>query len=70
MQPDVRVAPEQALDVAQAAALRRVASTRTGVDRLVAELTAEALEARLKPVAIDLARLKQWARQSTMRGAA
>jgi hypothetical protein len=61
VQPDVRVAPEQALEVAQAAALRRIAASRTGVERLVDELSAEALEARLKPVAVDPARLKQWA---------
>jgi len=60
VQPDVRVAPELALDVAQAAALRKIAATRSGVERATLERTAESLEARVKPVAVDPAKLKQW----------
>jgi hypothetical protein len=60
VQPDVKVAPELALDVAHAAALRRVAPTRSGMERALLERTAESLDARVKPVAVDAAKLRQW----------
>jgi retinol-binding protein 3 len=60
VQPDVKVAPELALDVAHAAALRRIAPTRSGVERALLERTAESLDARVKPVAVDAAKLRQW----------
>jgi retinol-binding protein 3 len=60
VQPDVKVAPELALDVAHVAALRRVAQSKSGLEKAVLERTAESIDARLKPVAVEPARLRQF----------
>jgi C-terminal processing protease CtpA/Prc len=62
VQPDLRVPPEQALEVAHAAALRRVAAQQADArQRRPLELLAESIEARVKPVSMDAARLARFA---------
>jgi hypothetical protein len=63
VQPDVRSAPEHALALAHAAALRRIASqTENAVRRRMLELIAESLDAaRNRNVTIEPARLQQLA---------
>ena len=61
VQPDVRVTPEAALEVAHAAALRKIAQSKSGLEKAVLERTAESIDGRLKPVAVDPARLRQFA---------
>jgi C-terminal processing protease CtpA/Prc len=62
VQPDVRVAAEQALDVAYATALRRTATSETdALLRRTLELIAESVDARVKPLASNAAQLAQFA---------
>ena len=60
VQPDVRVAPERALDAAHAAALRTIAQRATDERRALLARTAETVEARLKDVRPDAASLARW----------
>jgi len=58
VQPDKKVPPEQALSVAHAMALREVAAQATDPQKkTVLERTAQAIEAKATPVALDAARL-------------
>lgn len=52
--PDVAVEQDKALDAAQVRALRKLAATATGEDKRILEASAQALEAKLKPVATAL----------------
>lgn len=58
VQPDRKVAPEQALAVAHALALRELAAKAADPQkRMVLERTAQCIEAKANPVALDAARL-------------
>lgn len=62
VQPDVRVAAEQALDVAYAAALHRTATSQTdALLRRTLELIAESVDGRVKPLVSNAAQLAQFA---------
>ena len=62
VQPDVRVAPERALDVAQEDALKTVAARTTDIDsRRALELIAEVVRARARGERADPARLARLA---------
>ena len=59
--PDVRVPPENALDAAYATALRASAEKNgEPTSKRTLQRLAESVEARLKPVAVDAARLRRW----------
>ena len=57
VQPDVKVAPEQALAVAHAMALRALAAKAEGEKKATLERTAEWVEAKSKGITVDSARL-------------
>ena len=52
--PTVQVEQDKALEMAQVRALRKLASTATGTDKIVFEASAQVLEAQMKPVATAL----------------
>lgn len=60
VQPDVRVDPELALQAAHAAALRTIAASDSSARRSAVRI-AEALEAQLRPVAVDERLLSRYA---------
>ena len=62
VQPDVAVSPERALDVAQVAAMRKIAARDSSAEsRRTLELVAETIEARGRGVRVDAARLARLA---------
>ena len=61
VQPDLRVAPDLALDAAHAAALRTSAEKTTdALGKRTLERLAESVEARLKPIKMDAAQLQRF----------